>query len=280
MKITGAIRVIKGQEVLPDGSTLDEHGFIDGSNIVIEPEKEISIKMKHGPQEYTQEFTRKVMNSMRLRELKQQLIDGGTVGFSFKDFTLVLTSVDKDGATDNVLLQDESLPLHLCGVSDNMRITIIGSSIKVHLITHQGEHYFKHFPRNITVNQMKKRIHRNSHFFLNPVQVEDVWLFVEHDDYNYRKLDDEAPISAELSNNDIVHIVSDRFFQQRDMIAVYIENEFDEVGFERKHAMGKHQSETLFSLKTRSHGVIYLFATAIFLIFFLCDLRLSVHTVR
>ena len=71
---------------------------------------------------------------------------------------------------------------------------------------------------------MKKRIHRNSHFFLNPVQVEDVWLFVEHGDYNYRKLDDEAPISAELSNNDIVHIVSDSFFEQRDMVAVYYEN--------------------------------------------------------
>ena len=253
MKITGAVRVIKGQEALPDGSTLDEHGIIDGStvNIVIEPEKEISIKMKHGQQEYTQEFTRKVMNSMRVRELKQQLIDDATVGFSFKDFTLLLTSVNKDGATGKILLQDGSLPLHLCGVSDNMRMTIIGGSVKVHLITHQGEHYFKHFPKNITVNQMKQRIHRNSHFFLNPVQVEDVWLFVEHGDNYYRKLDDEAPISAELSNNDIVHIVSDRFFEQRDMVAIYFENKFDEVGFERKHAMGKHQSETLLSLKLR-----------------------------
>ena len=86
---------------------------------------------------------------------------------------------------------------------------------------------------------------------MNPVQVEDVWLFVEHGDYNYRKLDDEAPISAELSNNDIVHIVSDRFFEQRDMIAVYSDNKFDEVGFERKHSNGNYQSETLLSLKLR-----------------------------
>ena len=92
--------------------------------------------MKHGPQEYTQEFTRKVTNSTRVRELKQQLIDDGTVGFSFKDFTLLLNSVNKDGVTDNVLLQAESLPLHLCSMSDNMIITIIGGSIKVHLITH------------------------------------------------------------------------------------------------------------------------------------------------
>ena len=51
MKITEAVRVIKGQEVLPDGSTLDEHGIIDGStvNIVIEPDKYINLKMKLGP---------------------------------------------------------------------------------------------------------------------------------------------------------------------------------------------------------------------------------------
>ena len=105
--------------------------MIDGSivNIITEPEKEISIKMKHGQQEYSQEFTRKVLNSVRVRELKQQLIDDATVGFSFKDFTLLLTSVNKDGVTDNVLLQDESLPPHLCGVSDNMRTTTIGGSI-------------------------------------------------------------------------------------------------------------------------------------------------------
>ena len=56
MKITGAVRVMKGHEVLPDGSTLDEHGIIDGStvNIIIEPEKEISIKMKLGPKEFTE----------------------------------------------------------------------------------------------------------------------------------------------------------------------------------------------------------------------------------
>ena len=67
MKISGAVRVIKGQEVLPDGSTLDEHGIIDGStvNIVIEPEKEINLNIKLGPKEFNQ----KVKNSVRVREL-------------------------------------------------------------------------------------------------------------------------------------------------------------------------------------------------------------------
>ena len=54
MKITGSVRVIKGQEVLPDGSTLEEHGIIDGStiNIVIEPEKEINLIMKLSPKAF------------------------------------------------------------------------------------------------------------------------------------------------------------------------------------------------------------------------------------
>ena len=55
MKIAGAVRVIKEQEVLPDGSTLDQHGIIDGAtvNIVIEPDKEINLNIKLGPKEYS-----------------------------------------------------------------------------------------------------------------------------------------------------------------------------------------------------------------------------------
>ena len=55
MKIAGAVRVIKEQEVLPDGSTLDQYGIIDGAtvNIVIEPDKEINLNIKLGPKEYS-----------------------------------------------------------------------------------------------------------------------------------------------------------------------------------------------------------------------------------
>ena len=96
--------MIKGQEVLPDGSTLEEHGIIDGStvNIVIEPEKEINIKIKWG----ILESTRNVSNSVRVRDLKQQLIDGGT--FGFKNFSLSVCVDDNDGITEIISLEDES----------------------------------------------------------------------------------------------------------------------------------------------------------------------------
>ena len=220
MKITGAVRVIKRQEVLPDGSTLDEHGIIDGStvNIVIEPEKEISIKMKLGPKEFTQ----KVSNSMCVRELKQQLIDGDIVGFSINefqllmpgvkieritDFTLPFTAVDNDRIT--MLLRDESLPLHLYGMDDNTRIKIVGWSIRIQLINQKGEKCFKYFPRKMTVKEMKKEI-----------QAKHISLFLKRGT-NYRKLDDEAPIEDVLFHKAVVYYIEDKFFKPKEMVGVF-----------------------------------------------------------
>ena len=156
MKITGAVRVIKGQEVLPDGSTLGEHGIIDGStvNIVIEPDKELNLKMKLGHKE----FTHKGSSSVRVRDFKQQLIDGGSVGFMLDEFTLVIPADDNNGVHDDITLDDDSLPLHLCGVSDNITLNIVSRKMMIQLFSQRGQHLYKTFPRNMTVNQMKQNI--------------------------------------------------------------------------------------------------------------------------
>ena len=75
MNNTGAVRVIKGQEVLPDGSTLEQSGITDGStvSIVIEPDKQINLQMTLGPKIFTFE----VNNSVTVWNLKKQLIDDG-----------------------------------------------------------------------------------------------------------------------------------------------------------------------------------------------------------
>ena len=51
MQICGAVRVIKGQEVLTDGSILEQHEITDGStvNIVMEPDKKINLHVTLGP---------------------------------------------------------------------------------------------------------------------------------------------------------------------------------------------------------------------------------------
>ena len=136
MEISEAVRVIKGQEVLPDGSTLEEHGITDGStvNIVIEPDEELNLMMKLGPKEFTQ----KMKSSVRVSELKQQLIDGGNVGVKPNAFTLLIATDDNADIAADIPLLDESLPLHLCGVSDNTSIRIICGNVLVSLITQYG----------------------------------------------------------------------------------------------------------------------------------------------
>ena len=266
MKITAAVRIIKGQEVLPDGSTLEEHGFTDAStvNIVIEPDKEINLKVKLGPKE----VTCSVSNSLRLRELKQYLIDGGIVGFAPDDFTLIFSAADNDGITADVLLQDESLPLHMYGVKDDttMRtIKIIGGNIRIHLFTNRGHDWFKSFPKNMTVKELKKTIISVDHFFgIDPKQkykysdpwlLMDIILFVQRGE-RYQKLDNEARIGAVLSNNDVVHFIEDRFFEEKHMIPVYYnEEEIDRVGWSSRffYQVGdlRYHSDTALSLKLR-----------------------------
>ena len=260
MKITGTVRTIKGQEVLPDGSTLDEHGIIDGStvNIVIEPDKEINLKIKLGPKE----FTHKVLNSMRVRELKQQLIDGDVVGFKPNAFTLNIFADDKDGVAANFPLLDESLPLHLYGVGDNTTIRIIGGRVQIILVTSRGQRWLKSFPKNITISQMKQRIRLVDRFFSAEDKdlLDDVWLFVQRGK-SFQRIDDdygEAPIGSVLSDNDVIYLVEDRFFNDDaiDVFPVYYKRkEIARVGWKITTETGgrytRYHIDTALSLKLR-----------------------------
>ena len=261
MKITGAVRVIKGQEVLPDGSTLDEHEIIDGSivNIVIEPEKEINLFVKIG----FKEVMFAVKSSVRVRELKQQLIDGGSVGFLLNHFNLLISADDNDGITETISLEDESLPLHLCGVSDNTKIKVIGDNVQIQLVTSRAKQWYKSFPRNITVNQMKQRIRLVNRFFTGKDRdlLQDVWLFVKHGK-SYQRLDEEAIIGAVLSDNDVIYLVEDRFFDEDDMFPVYCNGqEIGRIGWtitseHQGNRYYKYQSDMALTLKLRTQELL------------------------
>ena len=71
-----------------------------------------------------------------MRDLKQQLIDGGT--FGFKNFSLSVCVDDNDGITETISLEDGSLPLHLCGVVDNTTIRILSDNMRIELVTQRG----------------------------------------------------------------------------------------------------------------------------------------------
>ena len=225
MKITGAVRVIKGQNILPDGSTLEQHGIIDGStvNIIIEPDKKINLKMKLGPKEFSQ----KVLNSVRVRELKQQLIDGGTVGFKANAFTLLISTDDNDEVATDIPLVDESLPLHLYRMGDNTTIRIIPVNVQIVVDASRGQRWLKTFPRSISICQMKQRIKR---FLSDNNDLDDIWLFKQINK-SYQRLDDddddERPISSVLSDNDVIYLVEDRFISVDtiDVFPVYYKGE-------------------------------------------------------
>ena len=245
MKISGSVRVIKGQEVLPDDSTLEEHGIIDGStvNIVIEPEKEINLCIKLGPTE----FTHKVLSSVRVRELKQQLIDGGCVGFKFKDFGLVVSSDNDYENTHDISLLDESLPLHLCGVGDDTKLRIIGGRITINLVNQKGKSWYKTFPKTTKVEQIKQIILTKYSIFGSAEDknyIEDLWFFVECSEpycgATYRELDHEAPIGLKLSDSDVVYFIEDRFFPEEVMVPVnpfYFNGNIGHVGCSVDHTV-------------------------------------------
>ena len=156
MNIKTAVRVIKGQRVLTDGSTLEEQGITDGStlNIVLEPEKEIDLHTSLG----SWQFTYKVNNSVRVCDLKLSLTDGGFVGLAHHDFQLLISGNGNDEIPDDIPLHDELLPLHLCGVGDNTRLRIICGSIMIQLIRQDGERWYKTFSRNIEISQLKQAL--------------------------------------------------------------------------------------------------------------------------
>ena len=172
---------------------------------------------------------------MRLRDLKQQLIDGGTIGFTLSEFTLKISANDNQGITDDITLNDESLPLHLCAVSDNTTLTVIKWNIVIQVINQRGQHSCKTFQRNMTVNRMKREL-----------LSEDIILFLKTGSL-YRKFDGDGPIGDVLSNNNIVHYVEEKFCDPPWVLRVYYEDL--EIG-----RMGCLHDDTVLSVKLRVQG--------------------------
>ena len=191
MQISEPVRVIKGQEVLSDGSNLKDHHITDGStiNIIIEPNKMINVRVKLGPKK----VVCSVLNSVCVRKLKQQLMDGDIVGFMLSEFALEISADENEGIIGDITLNDESLPLHLCGVRDHTTLHVVKWTVVIQAVNQRGQHSCKTFQRNVTVNRMKREL-----------LSEDIILFLQTGSV-YRKFDGDGPIGDVLSNNDIVY---------------------------------------------------------------------------
>ena len=103
----------------------------------------------------------------------------GCVRFKVKDFSLLVPRVynHRIGFSTDVVLQDESLPLYLCGINDKT-IEIIGGRVTVKLVNQKGKGWYKTFSKNVTVAQMKQTILSTDAFFSTDEDrnlVKDVW---------------------------------------------------------------------------------------------------------
>ena len=119
---TGAVRILKGQDVLPDCSTLQEHGITDGDtvNIVIEPDRKININVTLGPKT----FTCVVKHSLSLGELKVLLISNNQVALLPREFSLAKVILIND-EKQHVKMNKLTMPLHYYEVGDTSMIDVV-----------------------------------------------------------------------------------------------------------------------------------------------------------
>ena len=203
------------------------------------------------------QLTYKVNNSVRMRDLKQSLIDDGTVGLALDEFQLLISDNGNDKTPSYMPPHDELLlPLHLCGLVNNTRLRIIGGSIMIQLISQNGQHWYKTFSRNMKISEMKESL--RSLDFLFPSEDPygepsakirtDVMLFHQTEN-GYRKLEGEAPIGSVLSNNDVVHFIEDRFFREDDVISVHLRAHGQTIG-----RVGRVPGDIILSIKLRVQG--------------------------
>ena len=107
------------------------------------------------------------------------------------------------------------------------------------------------------MNQMEQRVRR---FLGDDKDLDDVWLFKQIKKF-YQRLDDdeeEALVREILSDDDVIYLVEDRFFNDDaiDVFPVYYKGEeVARVGWkittERVGGNIRHQSDTALSLKLR-----------------------------
>ena len=209
------MRLLKGQEILQDDSPLEQNAITDGStvSIVIEPEKEIDLAIRFGPEV----FLTCVKTSMSVRSLKQSMIDSHQVVLVQDDFDLVFP--------EKATVLEASLALHHYALTDDavlevrlafLRISIeqIGSAIP----------WSRKMPRKATVKQLKEII------------AEDICKNLRAEISVYykgtRKLDDVDVLGNVVEDDyDMFYFAENKTFQ-RDLCIFYKSKSLGYIGVE------------------------------------------------
>ena len=147
------MRILKGQEILPDDSTLVQHNISNGDtvNIVIEPEKQITVDIicNRGT------FKHEMGSSLLVGSLKQKLIDSEQVAFLPGEFDLEV----KVSNTDVQILEDDSLPLHEYGIRDDCKLVVIKPYLFVMFMNQDhSKRVYRKIPKKVSVKELEKMI--------------------------------------------------------------------------------------------------------------------------
>ena len=181
-KITGAVRILKEQEILPDDSTLVQHNISDGNtvNVLIEPEHDISIEVQCGPKVYKHN----VSNCMTVKELKMLFIESNQVTFLYKEFNFE-TYVTSKGIKQKQFLDDETLPLHFFSLDKYVKVKVVGPYVLLQSENQLGEILFHKISEKCMVSGLKKVIMKSA----GKEDVTDISMFVTCGNECYKKLD-------------------------------------------------------------------------------------------
>ena len=144
------MRILKGQEILPDDSTLVQHNISDGAtvNIVIEPAKQITVEVFCN----LGTFKYEINNCLLVKDLKQKLLDSEQVASIADEFDLETKLSENCTKT----LDDDSLPLHEYGIQDDCQLMVVKPHLFLELVSQDGsKKLYKKFCKKTTVNQLK-----------------------------------------------------------------------------------------------------------------------------
>ena len=149
------MRTLKGDEIVPDDSTLVQHNISDGDtvNVLIEPEHNIEVEVQCGPIVYKHE----VIYCMTHKEFKIFLIENNEVTFLEKDIGLIMQATNKN-VEQELELNDDSMPLHYCTEGLIIKLKVIGPTIFITSQNPFGETTCHKIPKNGTLCDLKQII--------------------------------------------------------------------------------------------------------------------------
>ena len=201
------MRILKGQEILPDDSTLAQHNISDGDtvNIVIEPDKLIAIDIAC----QAEIFRHKMSSSVSVKDLKEKLIEFKQVVFWCYEFNLVAET--SQGVVNPL---EDSLPLHFYGFHDGSKLWVVRSHIFLTVVDHNKPDtpLSRKFSRKATVEELKRIILLS--WKSSRSMSCDVLLYIKNAQNEYVKLDLNKRLEQVLSDGQTVYYIWDEWFDK------------------------------------------------------------------